>query len=566
MNIVFLHPPSIYDFRRHLSYLGPISEAVPSTPVFEMYPIGFITLAEYLQRHNIKVRIVNLALKMLKSEKFDVEKFIKKIDADLFCIDLHWLAHTQGAIEISRLCKRLHPAVPVVLGGLTATYYHQEILKEFEFIDFVLRGDSCEEPLLKLIKNLSKEDKNNVPNLSWRYKSKIVVNPITYVLSEINGVIDPKFLAKLMLRDRDIVAYLPYKLWLDAPIIPVLISKGCLYNCPYCGGSQSAYTRYCNRRRPAFMNLDSIIKQLKIAQRYFKSPVFFLNDIRMAGEDYYQNLFKRIVKENINVPVVFELFKPLDEDFARLLKRTFHNYNLEMSPEDASEKVRYGIGKKYTNSEVIQTIETALRYGCDKFDLFFMIGLGNQKEENIYQTLDFIEQILKGFKYARGRVYPIISAYAPTLDPGSLAFENPSKYGYKLRHRTLFEQYQAFKRLSWKEYFNYETEDLSVDKIVELVFSAIERLADIKERYGLINPQENLKIKQQLKISKTLMERLEVIERADTEDERRRLIADLNEWRSLSLKSFIHKRRELNWPVKSHSIYLTILRLLSRLI
>ncbi len=523
-------------------------------------------MAEYLQRHNIRVRIVNLALKMLNSEKFDVEKFIKKIDADLFCIDLHWLAHTQGAIEIARLCKRFHHSVPVVLGGLTATYYHQEILKEFDFIDFILRGDSCEEPLLKLVRNLSKEDKSSVPNLTWRQKGRIVVNQTTCVPSETNGVIDPKFLIKLMIRDRDIKAYLPYKLWLDAPIIPVLVSKGCLYNCPYCGGSQSAYARYCNRRRPAFMNPDGIIRQLKIARRYFKSPVFFLNDIRMAGEDYYQNLFKRIVKEDINVPVVFELFKPLDEEFARLLKRTFRNYNLEMSPEDASEKVRYGIGKRYTNREVMQTIETALRYGCNKFDLFFMIGLGNQKEENIYQTLDFIEQILEEFKYAQGRIYPIISAYAPTLDPGSLAFENPAKYGYRLRRRTLFEHYQAFKRLSWKEYFNYETDFLSVDKIVELVFFAIERLADIKERYGLINQEEKLKIKQQIEIAKTLMERLEVIERTNTEDERRRLIADLNEWRSLSLKPFISKKRELNWPVKSNSIYLTMLKLLSRLI
>ena len=35
-DLIFLHPPSIYDFRGKDVFLGPIADAVPSTGEFEM--------------------------------------------------------------------------------------------------------------------------------------------------------------------------------------------------------------------------------------------------------------------------------------------------------------------------------------------------------------------------------------------------------------------------------------------------------------------------------------------------------------------------------------------------
>ncbi|MGB9630260.1 MAG: TIGR04190 family B12-binding domain/radical SAM domain protein, partial [Thermodesulfobacteriota bacterium] len=75
-DLILLHPPTVYDFRTLPGIHGPISDVVPSTPIFEMYPIGFASLSEYLERHGLKVRIVNIALKMLKDKNFNVERFI----------------------------------------------------------------------------------------------------------------------------------------------------------------------------------------------------------------------------------------------------------------------------------------------------------------------------------------------------------------------------------------------------------------------------------------------------------------------------------------------------------
>ena len=154
-DLVLLHAPSVYDFRKKSILYGPVSDLVPSTPVFEMYPIGLTTIAEYLERRGLRVRIVNLAVRMLNSDRFDAEKLLKNLKPAAFGIDLHWMPHAHGAIEIARLCKKHHPNVPVMFGGFSSSYFHEELVRRPE-VDFVVRGDSTEEPVLQLMQHLTK--------------------------------------------------------------------------------------------------------------------------------------------------------------------------------------------------------------------------------------------------------------------------------------------------------------------------------------------------------------------------------------------------------------------------
>jgi len=45
-DLVLLHPPSVYDFRQKTILYGPVSDLIPPSPIFEMYPIGFTSIAE----------------------------------------------------------------------------------------------------------------------------------------------------------------------------------------------------------------------------------------------------------------------------------------------------------------------------------------------------------------------------------------------------------------------------------------------------------------------------------------------------------------------------------------
>ncbi|GAI32703.1 unnamed protein product, partial [marine sediment metagenome] len=84
LDLVLLHPPSVYDFRQKTILYGPVSDLIPSSPIFEMYPIGFTSIAEYLERAGYQVRIVNLAVRMLNGKKFNAEKMIKRLRSPVF--------------------------------------------------------------------------------------------------------------------------------------------------------------------------------------------------------------------------------------------------------------------------------------------------------------------------------------------------------------------------------------------------------------------------------------------------------------------------------------------------
>jgi radical SAM superfamily enzyme YgiQ (UPF0313 family) len=118
LDLLLLHTPSVYDFRKRSIFYGPVSDLIPSSTVFEMYPAGFLTIASYLQSRGMRVRIVNLAVRMMKDRNFSVPDFIASQRPKAVGIDLHWLPHAHGALEVARIVKDIHPHVPVIMGGL----------------------------------------------------------------------------------------------------------------------------------------------------------------------------------------------------------------------------------------------------------------------------------------------------------------------------------------------------------------------------------------------------------------------------------------------------------------
>jgi len=188
IDLILLHPPTIYDFRKKNILFGPIADVIPSTPIFEMYPLGFVSLTSYLEKRGFKVRIINIAQKMLLDHGYDVEKEIKNLNPQAFGIDLHWLPHCQGGLKIAEIVKKYHPQTPVIFGGLSATYYHKELI-QYPQVDFVIRGDSTEKPLFQLLKAIkNKSDFDSVLNLTYKYKNQVKINQLSWVPSDLNHI------------------------------------------------------------------------------------------------------------------------------------------------------------------------------------------------------------------------------------------------------------------------------------------------------------------------------------------------------------------------------------------
>ncbi len=515
-DFVILHPPSVYDFRRGLKLYGPVSEVVPSTPIFEMYPFGFATIASFLQQEGFRTRIVNLALRMMNDPSFDAERFIASLHPQAFGIGLHWLCHAQGALETAKLVKRQHPDVPVIMGGFSASYYHEELI-EYPEVDYVLRGDSTERPLSQLLTALRDgTDPDEVPNLTWRDgEGKVRVNPLSHVPETVGlRPIDQAFMVRTVLRDRDLTGYLPFRDWLEFPMGAGITCRGCTHNCITCGGSEYAFQRYLGREKPAFRPPEALADDVRNIRGLGKGFLIVVGDIRQAGMDYARRFLDSVAV--LRDPITLELFTPASEDFLRQVAEALPNFALEISLESHDPVVRQAFGKHYSNEAVERTIEAAFAAGCKRVDIYFMIGLPKQTRQSVRDTVAYCEELLERYG-EEGRVHPFISPLAPFLDPGSLAFEQPERYGYRIFHRTLEEHRRALLQPHWRDVLNYETKWMTREDIVLSSYEASLELNRIKLRHGLMSAEEVAQAEERTTKALELIELLDDLAEGDQE-------------------------------------------------
>jgi B12-binding domain/radical SAM domain protein len=555
IDLILLHPPTLYDFRKLPGIHGPISDVVPSTPIFEMYPIGFASLSEYLERHDLKVRIINVAMKMLKDEQFDVERLIRKNSPVAFGIDLHWMAHVQGALALAEIVKRFHPNVPVILGGLSATYYHEEILSRYPFVDFVLRGDSTEKPLVQLIQTIKNGgDFKNIPNLTYRDgKNRIQVNPLTHVPENLDEMtIDYRHIMKKVARYLDPTGYQPFIDWYAYPVTAVFTCRGCIYACKTCGGSAQTFRAMANRRKPAYRNPKLLAQDIFNISDHLHAPVMVIGDIFQPGEEYGLAFLGEMKRRPITNHIALEFFVPPSRVQLERIAESIPNFNIEISPESHDEEVRRAFGRPYNNELLERMLKDAVDLGSKRIDLFFMTGLPRQTYQSVLETVDYCRLLLERF-CSYSKLFPFISPLAPFLDPGSTVFEAPEKYGYRLLCRTVEEHRQALLAPSWKYILNYETEWMNRDEIVYSTYEAGKRLNRLKAEFGLIDRKTAESVEMRLEGAVGMMKEIDWIMTVPNAVEREAALESLSGGRSALQHysmSTICEKRELEWPTQ----------------
>jgi len=555
IDLILLHPPTLYDFRKRPGIHGPISDVVPSTPIFKMYPIGFASLSEYLERHGLKVRIINVAMKMLKDEKFDVERLIRKNKPLAFGIDLHWMAHVQGTLALAEIIKRFHPGIPVILGGLSATYYHEEILRQYPFIDFVMRGDSTEKPLVQLLQTIKKGGElKNIPNLTYRdEKNRIQVNPLTHVPENLDEMtIDYSHIMKKVVRYLDPTGYQPFIDWYTYPVTAVFTCRGCTYSCKTCGGSAQTFRTMANRRKPAYRNPKLLAQDIFNVSDHLHAPVMIIGDIFQPGEEYGFTFLQEMKRRPISNHIAFEFFVPPTRAQLKRIADSILNFNIEISPESHDEEVRRAFGRPYNNESLERMIGDAVDLGSKRIDLFFMTGLPKQTYPSVLETVDYCHSLLERFR-SYHKLFPFISPLAPFLDPGSAVFEAPEKYGYRLLCRTVEEHRQASLSPSWKYILNYETEWMNRDEIVYSTYEAGKRLNRLKAQFGLIDPKTAESVEGRLEGSVRMMKEIDRIMALPDAKERESILESISSGRH-SLRRYsmstICEKKELEWPTR----------------
>ena len=242
------------------------------------------------------------------------------------------------------------------------------------------------------------------------------------------------------------------------------------------------------RDKPAFRSPAKILEDLAKLGEQGVYSVFLFQDPTMGGRKYWKELLCALKSDKSDLSeIVLELFEPPPSEFLEGLSSLRERIRLTISPESGVDSVRKAHGRTYTNEEILSTSRLCMKLGL-RLTAFFMIGLAEETYETVEQTSRLWEQFYAmrcGEPQGGGGAVKHAVGSMILLDPGSLAFDHPEKYGYKLLFKNLRDYISGMLMPSWHQWVSYETRWLSRKDIATLTLHALTESILVREKYGL---------------------------------------------------------------------------------
>ncbi len=444
VDCLFLHVPKLRNYYR------PIDQFI----WINFLPMGLLGLADLLQRQGVSTQVVHLGVEWIEDHTFSILDYLKETSPQIVALDLHWHHQSFDVMEVAKKVKAAFPSVYVLLGGFTASFFHEEIMRDFDAVDGVIRGEA-EVPMLELAQAIlqGKEDLFSVPNLTWRRKGRVLVNPLSYVASEqdLNDIsftnfpllknyhtyvryIGQPFYVKGVSREKNFWMYS-----LKSPIYHLPVGRGCPVQCTWCSGNIPSQETITGRKGVTFRGIEEVLETIREALSYGYETFHICFDPYPRRPEYFLNLFSRIQEEKIRMECFFESFGLPELSFIQSFKKTFPGPKslIALSPDVGSERVRrIHKGNTYTNQALMRCLDHLKEQGvfCD---LFFTLGVPFEKEEDLQQTIRLQKDIRGRYPNVRG-----IRTFTIEMEPGSPWHLDPEEFGVRTLLRNFMDYYR----------------------------------------------------------------------------------------------------------------------------
>ncbi|MBI3957788.1 MAG: radical SAM protein [Chloroflexi bacterium] len=424
---------------------------------YPFIPVGVVGLVNLLRSQGWQVAGLNLPMELTMQPDFSFRGWLagQPQPPRLVMIDLHWYEHCFGALDVAATVKSVWPQTFIVIGGLTTSYFAEEILDNFPAVDFAIRGDA-EEPLRLLAKYCCGDgsaDLAAIPNLIYRENGKARQNLRAYFagpqdLDRLDFVTTdwlrhPRSYASIQYSGAGIIALHQPHLqghWLT-------VGRGCVFNCIYCGGGKHSHDELAGRNGYVVRSPAGVVADIERLKALGYHQVALSLDIATFGPEWWQTFFKLLRERSIRIGIYNEFFQLPPKEFIEELGTTadLSHTEVAISPLSGDETVRRQNGKFYTNERFLRMLETLKRYEVPIF-VYFSLNLPGETFQTFKSTLQLAHEV--------GKVYPhhLLRMLNPchTLDPVSPMSRQPEAFGMTVHYRTFMDYYNYCKGTGWQ--------------------------------------------------------------------------------------------------------------------
>lgn len=406
MKILFLNLP--YEF--NISRASRWPEKTKSGTLY--YPYWLAYCVGVCEKEGFDCKLVDCITKEYTVE--DTINEVKSFNPDYIMAEITTPTCSYDYNTINSI-KKACPDVKIIIGGTHATILPDEVLKECEGIDYLVR----QEYDFTVPELVSKEDPALVKGVSYRENGEIKHTEDREPLDNLDKL---PYVSKVYQKylNFDDYAYA----FAQKPMIQIVSSRGCPNQCNFCSYPSTMGGRIYRTRsiKDLADEFEYILKELpEIKEIFIEDDTFTVDQKRVI--EFCDEIIKRGLKPiwscNTRVDLKFETMKKMKESGCRLLVCGYESGNQEVL-----DKTKKGITLEQSREFAENARKLDLKvFGC------FMIGLTGDNLQTIEETYKFAQSVYPDICFFQQAVpFPGTAFYQWAKENGYLITEDYSKW------------------------------------------------------------------------------------------------------------------------------------------
>jgi radical SAM superfamily enzyme YgiQ (UPF0313 family) len=309
--------------------------------------------------------------------KIYVEEIHRTDKADLYSADIVGISTiTSTAPSAYAIGDELRArGMPVIMGGAHPTFMPDESL---EHADYVVRGEG-ETTIVELLEAIDgKRPLNTIAGLSYREDDSVKHNPPRELCPDLDSHPSPD-LSLIVGFGSGTRSFFKYN-----PLIPVVTSRGCPFNCKFC----SVTTMFGRKYR--FRSTEKVLEDIR---PYTDRTIFFYDDNFTARKDHTKQLLRRMIEEGITpewtAQVRVDATK--DEELLDLMERS-NCFAVYVGFESINPRTLELYSKGQTLEDITNSIKKFHEHGI-RIHGMFVLGSDEDDVRIIRETARFAKRV-----------------------------------------------------------------------------------------------------------------------------------------------------------------------------
>ena len=394
MDVLLINPP--YNLKKNMGKLADLSP--------KAIPIALAYIASNLIKNKISVEIIDAQV-----HKHDFNTLKEKILKEKpLVVGLTAATPTiHIALKVAAAIKKISLKPKVVLGGPHASFMSNEMIKS-NHIDIVVRGEG-ETIMVDLVKSIkNNKGLKHVKGITYLENNKIKTNPPAKLIENLDELPFPA---------RELLPIEKYKpqpdMVIRAPAKVLTTSRGCPYNCIYCG------SRYISGKKYRYYRAEKAIEEIELLiNKYAARQLIFWDDSFIINEERTKKLCNLMIEKGINKKVVWYCCTRVNTVTPGLLKLMYKagcriiSYGIETASQRLLNKIKKGI--------TIEQIENAVKWTNEakiECRATFMLGIPTETRKESLATIKFAKHLnLSRVKFSLATPYPGTEFYGMVKD------------------------------------------------------------------------------------------------------------------------------------------------------